>query len=249
VEELDPADLEAVRACYRRVASAHTGPIDSDDESWWPERIIGNLYADETHRVVVARGEDGAVDGYASFLYEKAEGDLDVSFALACKHFVWATVDALRSLLGYFRGFRGIGQALTFTGPPADPLAMVVEEQRVKPEWTFAWMLRLLDVPGALEARGYPSVSGEALLAVDDPSFADNRGPFRIEADGGKVAVTTAEGADALTMSIGTLSSMFSGYLHPRNAVRLGLLAADDALVDLLARLFAGEAPWMYEFF
>ena len=37
-------------------------------------------------------------------------------------------------------------------------------------------MLRVLDVPGALEARGYPAVEGESVLSVHDPLSGELRG-------------------------------------------------------------------------
>jgi predicted acetyltransferase len=250
VMEYDPThDLEEVRSCYRRSIGDANGPIDSDSPAWWPQRIMGYGTKDQNHRAVLARGPDG-VEAYASFVLEKAPGDLDVSFHVECRHFVFSTTRGLASMLGYFRGFRGLGQALQFTGPPADPLAMLVEEQRVKPDWIFRWMLRLLDVPGALTARGYPRVDGEAVIAVEDEMFPDNRGPWKIRADGGAVTVTQAgEGMSPRPIGIGTLSSMYSGYLSPFDAVRLGMLDGDDPAVPFLARLFSGSAPWMHDFF
>lgn len=79
------------------------------------------------------------------------------------------------------------------TGPPAHPVALLVEEQRVRP-WSFQWMLRLLDVVSALERRGYPPVSEEFVLAVEDGLFPENRGPWRVVADGGAVSVTPGWG-------------------------------------------------------
>jgi predicted acetyltransferase len=248
VEEYGPADFLGVRDCYRRVAMTHNGPIDSDEEDWWPLRVLQHWDPEALFRVVVARGEEG-VEGYVSFAHDQDEGDFDSAFKLACKHFVAATPEAMLSLLGYFRGFRGLGRSLVITGPPADPLSLVLHEQRMRPTWTFRWMLRLLDVSGALEARGYPAVSGEAVIAVDDPLFAENHGPWRIEAEAGKVRVTPAEGAGVRPIPIGALSSMFTGYVSAWDAVRLGYLDAGDPAVPFLAQLLAGPSPWMYEFF
>ena len=250
VVEYEPArDLEDVRACYRRSVREANGPIDCDEPIWWPDRIMGPGTKEQNQRAVVTRGPEG-VEAYASFVLEKVEGDLDVAFFIDCSHFVFSTTRGLGSMLGYFRGFRGLGQKLHFTGPPADPLALLVEEQKVKPAWTFRWMLRLLDVPAALTGRGYPPVSGAAVIAVEDAMFADNRGPWKIEADEGAVSVGAANaGASPRPIDIGTLSSMYSGYLSPFDAVRLGLLDGDDPAVPFLARLFSGSAPWMHDFF
>jgi predicted acetyltransferase len=247
VEPYAPEDLEPVRACYRRVASTYDGPIEGTDDTWWTDRIVGHWNPADIHTVVVARGEGGDVEGYLSFVHVPAEGTLGGSFDLEAKHFVWATREALDSLLAFARGYRGLGQSLRFTGPPAEPLALAVEEQRVKPTKTLRWMLRLLDVPVALEARGYPDVSGSATFAVEDPMFESNRGPWRIEAERGAVRVTRADGVRAAVLSTGTLSAMYSGFLSPHDAGRLGLLRAEE--VAFLAELLPGRSPFMYDFF
>jgi predicted acetyltransferase len=146
------------------------------------------------------------------------------------------------------RAFRGLGISLRFTGPPAHPLGLLLEEQRVAPVWTYRWMLRLLDVPAALSGRGYPPVSGEMVLAVEDGLFPENRGPWLVEGDGsGSVTVSPARGSRVQPVTIGTLSSVYSGYLSPFDAVALGRL--DEAQAPVLAQLYAGPAPWMHDFF
>jgi predicted acetyltransferase len=146
------------------------------------------------------------------------------------------------------RAFRGLGVALRFTGPPAHPLGLLVEEQRVLPVWTYRWMLRLLDVPAALSRRGYAPASGEVVLAVEDGLFPENRGPWRLEADGsGSLSVSPAGGSRVRPVTIGTLSSMYSGFLSPFDAVALGQL--DETQAPFLAQLFGGPAPWMHDFF
>jgi predicted acetyltransferase len=226
----------------------HNGPIDCDEERWWPERIMGNPMQLDHHRAVVVRGDEG-IEGYLSFANEADQGSLDVSFKLSCRHLVASSVEGLRSLIEYARGFRGLGTALVFTGPPDEPFALLVDEQKVSRQWEFRWMLRLLDVPGALEGRGYPAISEEAVIEVDDPMFPENRGPWRISVEDGKVSVSPAEGAGVRPIAIGTLSSMFSGFLSPFDAARLGLVDADDPAVPALARLFSGPAPFMLDWF
>ena len=240
-------DLDGVRACYRTSVSGHNGPIDCDDGDWWRDKVLGNWFSDDVQRAVVARGQNG-IEGYASFTYGPARGAIDFNYLIQCRHLVATSIEAFASLLSYMRGFRGLGVALRFTGPPAHPLGMLVEEQHVAPVWTYRWMLRLLDVPAALSGRGYPPVAGEALLAVEDGLFPENRGPWRVEADGsGAVSVSPAAGSAVRPVAIGTLSSLYTGFLSPFDAVALGQL--DEAQAPFLARLFGGPAPWMHDFF
>ena len=240
-------DLEGVRACYRASVSGHAGPIDSDEPDWWRDKILGRWFSDDVQRTVVARGRDG-IEGYASFTFGPATGAIDFNYSVNCRHLVATSVEGFASILSYVRAFRGLGVSLRFTGPPAHPLALLVEEQRVAPVWTYRWMLRLLDVPAALSGRGYPPVSGEVALAVEDGLFSENRGPWHLEADGsGSVNVSPATGRAEHPVTIGTLSAMYTGFLSPFDAVALGQL--DESQASFLAQLFGGPAPWMHDFF
>ena len=213
-------------------------------------RVVASANPDVLSRTVVVRGEGGSVDGFCSFEYGKTEGQFDFSFGIETHHLVARSQSALRSLFAYFRGFRGLGETLQWSGPPADPVALLIEEQRMKPAWTFRWMLRLLDVPGAFEARGYPPVSGAADITLRDLAFPEDDGAtYHLEAEAGKVRTSRVERPSRATTSIGTFSSMFTSYTSPADAARVGAMAADDATVEFLSALFAGPAPWLPEWF
>jgi predicted acetyltransferase len=247
VEQLDlDRDLEDLKSCYRRWARGHTGTIEPED-SMWTTRLLTRPAA-EPFRAVVVRGGDG-IEGFAAFHREPTSGPLDVAFGLACTSFVAETGRALRSLLGYFRGHRGIGRWVEWVGPPGDPMAFVVEELPLETSYRYPWMLRLLDVPAAFEQRGYPAEDGECTIAVEDPTFTQNAGPWRIRAERGIVTVVPADTAPPQPIPIGALSAMFTGFLRPADAVRLGHLRADEPSVEVFTRLLAGPAPWCPIFF
>ena len=240
-------DLDGVRSCYHDWVQHHHATLEPTDDRWWTERIFDDGGEESFGAVVVRDGDD--VTGFATFKRANDPGLPDVRFGLECSSFVAADARAVHALLAYFRGFRGLGHSIVFSGPPAEPVAMLVEEQKVLPSWTFRWMLRLLDVPSALEARGYPAVAGEATITIDDPMFPENRGSWRLEADGGKVRVSRVDGGESPPMHIGALSAIYTGHLQPMDAVRIGWLEDDDPAVPLLSVLFAGPAPFAYDFF
>jgi predicted acetyltransferase len=243
--ELDH-DLEELKACYHEWARGHTGTIEPDDVMW-TTRLLSRP-GDDTFRAVVVSGGRG-IEGFAAFVRQPAPGPLEVAFGLACNPLVATTGPALGSLLRYFRDHRGVGRWLEWAGPPNDPASLVVQEQSIEQSYRYGWMLRLLDVPAALEQRGYPSEDGTCTIAVEDSLFPENAGPWKVEAERGKVAVRREEGGGRRAVPIGALSAMFSGYLRPADAVRLGYLDADDPSVELLTRLFAGPDPWCPFFF
>ena len=249
VETLDiERDLDGLKACYRGWASRHNGAIEPTDDTWWTRRVLES-WGDHVARAVVVRGAGGEVEGFASFRYQETPGHLDVSFGVECFVLSTTTGRATRALLRYFRGFRGVGVWLGWNGPGDDPIAMLIPDQAIETPYRYRWMLRLLDVPAALEGRGYPPVDADATFAVHDGDFPENAGPWRLEVQNGKAHVERATGATVRPIPVGALSAMYSGFLRVPDAVELGYLDGDDPAGTALDRLFAGPDPWCPFFF
>ena len=156
---------------------------------------------------------------------------------------------ALDAMIAYARGHRGVGRWLQWVGPPNDPLTLLVGVQAVEVHQRYRWMLRLLDVPAAFAGRGYPAIDAEATFAVEDPRYPANAGPWTLEVRGGAASVRPAAVHDRRPVPITALSSLFTGYLRPRDAVRLGFLDEDDPTVDGFGAMLAGPDPWCPFFF
>lgn len=238
-------DAAGVRDAYREWIRPYTGPVEPD-ERYWRERVFRRP-TDETARAVVVR-EDGRVTGFAAFSRETDPGLFDIAFGLSCHVLFAVTGAASRALFAYFRGFRGVGTWLQWSGPPTDATALAHTELHVERPHRFDWMLRLVDVAAAFEARGYPRVTAEATIAVEDPWFPHNAGPWRIQVQDGTATVTRAQAGPRPT-PVGAMSALFSGYLRPHDAVRLGYLEANDPSVEGLTAMLAGPDPWCPLFF
>ncbi|HEX7248252.1 MAG TPA: GNAT family N-acetyltransferase [Actinomycetota bacterium] len=240
-------DLADVRVAYRGFVSGHTGPVEPTADAHWAERIM-HRSDDETRRAVVVR-EHGELTGFLVTGRDPDPGRLDVEFGLWTEAFVASTESALRSLLAYVRRFGGIGRWFQWTGPPNDAIALLMPDQSTAIDMHYRWMLRLLDVPAAFEGRGWPAIDAEAVFAVDDALFPDNAGPWLLRVEKGRATVTRYDGEHPTVLPIGALSSMFTGYLRPGDAVRLGAIDADDPAIDAFCRLFSGPDPWCPFFF
>ncbi len=200
-------------------------------------------------RAVVGRDPSGGVEGFAAFRYADAEGQLDVDFGLECTTFVATSDRALRALLAYFRSFRGVGIWVQWTGPPEDPVTLLLPEQTLASPFRYRWMLRLLDVPAALAGRGYPPVDADATVAIRDAQFPDNDGAWHLVVRDGAAEVERATPGASEPLPIGIASALFSGFLRVSDAVRLGYLSPADPAVSALALLFSGPDPWSPFFF
>lgn len=248
VELADPdRDVPGMHAAFREWVSTSNGPVEPVTDDLWGSRLLP-ASDDDTGRTVVVR-EGGRITGVAAFTRTTEPGLLDIAFGIDCRVLVAVTPSAQRALWAYFRGYRGLGTWLQWVGPPNDPIALGSLDAFVERPYRYDWMLRLLDVPAALAARGYPTIDAEATFAVDDPMYPDNAGGWRLSVSGGAASVERVDNHGRRPLPIGVVSSMFSGYLRAHDAARLGHLDADDPAVDALAAAFDGPDPWTPFFF
>ncbi|MBB2901105.1 putative acetyltransferase [Kineococcus radiotolerans] len=108
--------------------------------------------------------------------------------------------------------------------------------RQTEPVEDATWMLGLLDVAGALTARGYP--------AGVSARFALETGPrvLTLEVADGRARVTAgaAPGAAPVSLDPADLASVYAGHLDPVTARHAGLLDADPVAAASLRTLFAG---------
>jgi predicted acetyltransferase len=249
VDRLDPdRDAHAAAACFDAVVRRSNGALSFPDVEWFKGRMLDRSGDDVVHGAVV-RDPAGEIVGFLAARNLDTPGPLDIDFGIECSAFVAKNGAAARAMLGYLRGFRGLGRWAQWPGPPNDPIALIVGEQEVSHAFRFGWMERILDVPAAFEARGWPGIDADVTFAVDDPLFEENRGPWRLSVRSGAAAISSAPGADVRPIPISALSAMYTGYLRASDAAWLGHLDRSDPAVDAFDALLAGPAPWSPFFF
>ena len=260
VEPFEDADLAAVSAFYRSRAAGENGPFDRD-EAWWEERVLAPRFGRTPYRYVARSG--GEVCGYMVYTHEPSSGTLPYGFDLDCRDFQWDGPAALAALLDFVRGHAGMGQRLVWPGPPADPIELVLTGIAPTVTRRMAGMFRLVDVPAALAARGYPEdVEADLRLWIEDDVLPANAGPIAVGIVGGRARVSGPErdgspagpasraARSAPRVDVRVLAALFTGQLDADTAARAGLLPGVDADTRRTLRAaFAGPAPWMAEFY
>ena len=191
---------------------------------------------------------NGELEGYVVFQQKKADGgyDLDV------RDFAAPTPRALRSLWTFINDHRSLGQKVSWHGPSNDPLQSVLFEQRgdFAPIISERWMIRVLDVARALEARGYPTELDASIeLEVEDDLFPENAGRYRLEVAKGDARVLRGGTGDALRMHVRGLAPLYSSLFTARQLATLGWVTGSDAALRRAEQIFHGPEPWMTEGF
>lgn len=241
IRPIEPADNETIERLYHQRAMSCPGNLDRCRAIW--------------HRVRHPRGEPamgyavcraGRVEGYVYFTQRKTE---DGYYDLKISDLVALTPEAARRLLTFFADHRSLAEAAVWHGSPADAMLTLLAEQHYTIKSAGQWMLRVVDVPGALTARGYPAgLQAELHLAVRDDVLAANDGPFVLKVADGHGTVEPG-GRGSFRIDIRGLAALYSGYSSPADLLLAGCLQADDRDSALAASIFAGPLPWMPDAF
>lgn len=137
---------------------------------------------------------------------------------------------------------------------PVESLALHLPGALIDHRDSWLWMLRLVDVVGALEGRGYnPAVEARFTLDIDDPIAPWNAGCHRVEVTGGRALVeklTSTPAGPTVSLDVQTLAGLYTGFADPVELAAAGRLpGADPATLNGLAAAFSGPPPRLVDHF
>jgi predicted acetyltransferase len=122
---------------------------------------------------------------------------------------------------------------------------MLEDPRSLKPAIQDNLWVRVLDVPGALAARGY-AADADLTVAVTDAMMPANAGTWRLVAKGGEqtATVTKVEGGDTadVTLDIQELSAAYLGGVGLHTLASAGLVTENRVgAVDAMSRAFTAS--------
>ncbi|MBD0269554.1 MAG: GNAT family N-acetyltransferase [Cyanobacteria bacterium Co-bin8] len=159
------------------------------------------------------------------------------------------TPQAVTSLWAFLASHRSQIEQIQWIGGAIDWLSLGLPEQTAKLHSISRWMTRIVCVPEALEARGYPSsLTGELHLAITDDLLPENQGNWLLTLDQGQSHITQG-GRGELKLSIRGLASLYTGLFSPHQLQQMGYLDGPEPSLSLAAQAFGGASPWLADFF
>lgn len=242
VRQVDPDELvKYAGAIYDRERAQLPGGIDRAG-TWWSRRLGVNGFAplpDHRGHWIMHESEDGP-DG---FLCWRPDRDFELNGMLGSVkvlEFVAASPTAYRNLFAYLAGLDAIEEVKLAARPIDEPARWLIKDGRalMQTELVDDLWLRILDLPGALEARGY-AAPGRLVLEVVDPDgggFAGGRYALDVDEAGSASCTPTTESAD-VTLPQRTLASTYLGGTTLRALAVAG--GVDEHAPHAVARLDA----------
>ena len=219
-------DLPALRDAHRAVASTVDGMLDRSAEPFDTADVLGLDIVD------VVPGQDGLLgyltakrpDGTTLRVYDLIAADQDTALAL------------LRQLASWAGQLKDV--SLLHIDVAVWDLAVA------QPMWhdvtIHPWMFRVVDLPAAVAARGWPAAALLRPFAVDieviDQQAPWHAGRHRIVVDDGKVGCEPG-GTGAVRMSARALGPWFAGSADTSMLRRAGLIDGDPAVAARLDAL------------
>jgi len=240
-------DVAAVHRCYGRLALEIDGSMLRTPDAF-AARLPPDL-ADTYLYVVDDPATPGELAGYALYRHGTARPPYDYSVVVAEVH---ADSPDRRRALWRVVGSSGTqAPVVEMIGPAEDPLWLLVgaaDPEAVRSE--IRWMLRLIDAPGAVAARGWnPTVRGSVDLAVTDEHAPWNAGRWRLTVEDGEGRLEPG-GEGTVAVSIQGLSCWWSGYLDAHALARAGLVETPDPrALATFAGLGVGSPPTLVDFY
>lgn len=241
LDRVGPSEHSELERVYTRVARTRPAYLDRGPYIWERVRSSGT----EEARLVAVRGATG-IEAYAALLPRRSAG---VSHDLSLTDFVAESPGAFDRLLRFLSDHRSTVKQVTWYGGPVDARLFGFPEHAFKVEVDNYWMLRLVDVQRALTSRGYPPVSGELDLQVDDDVLEANSRRFQVRLRDGVPDVQVTRSGGAVRVHVRTLAALYSGFADPLELVRAGRLEADARALATLRAFFAGAPPAMPDYF
>lgn len=254
-------DEAAMRAVYREAAQRlQTGQLDRTERTWTKSWRRDDLAA------VLYWGESGEAEGYAIVRY-RADLPVDRRF-IEVEERVWLTLGAQRGIYAWMSTLGDQWREIVYRAHPEEHFGDHLAEPRLPllsaPSWGLWFpsatllrgpMFRVLDVKDALERRKLVVVNQELTFRLDviDPQIPENRGPWRVHMDHGRLEVEPYRGGhvDAeIRLPIDTLSRIYIGAVPLFQAQAGGEAIVDrPEVISVIDRAFHVPKPWTFDRF
>jgi predicted acetyltransferase len=192
------------------------------------------------------RDEAGEADAYAVYWMKHDWPRSVPSGTIEVKECVASTPSGYAGIWRYLFDVDLVSTVSASTRPPDEPLLHLVREpRRLRFSLVDGLWARVLDVPGALEARRYVS-DGRIVFDVIDAFRPENDGRYELRVDGGSASGARTEAEPDLAGTVNMLGATYLGGTNFRQLAEAGQVEErTPGALDRADAMFASTpAPW-----
>lgn len=237
-------DLPEMMALQDEEAALHPCCVRRS-ESWWRLALdlSGEKAADYGHRAAVYERE-GRLEGYVLYRHSEAGRDRAPRRVLHVPELLTRTPEARSGLHSFLAAHAPLASELEYEASRADPLHPFLDtalpEARAEP----GFMLRLVDVEGALGLLER-EIEAPLSLEVSDDTIPENRGEYTVGTTG--EVLGGASSAERVALDVRQLARLYAGSVSASQLARHGLVLPGSAkALELLEALFPRADPWIF---
>jgi predicted acetyltransferase len=236
VRAYEEEDLPRVMALLEEAASGYSCGVRRGEGRW---REV--LARQDWGAAVYER--EGRLEGYILYRMSDWREDREPHRTLAVKELVWDTKEAREAMISFLAAQDPLVFEIKHSTPRGEPLHPYLRSSYVKAEIEPEFMLRLVDVEGALDLLDRAPTE-PLVLEVSDDVIEENAGEYTI--GNGEVA-RGAEAETRVSLDVRRLAQLYAGYLPTGQLARHGLVeAGSPKALELLEALFPVGDPWVY---
>jgi predicted acetyltransferase len=234
-------DLQRMMELLEEEASRHLLCVRRSGEQWRSERFWKRDWGGQQEAVVYER--EGRLEGYILYRMSDWREDRDPKRTLAVQELVWSTLGAREALISFLAAQDPMVFEIKHHTPRGELLHPYLRSSYVKAEIEPEFMLRLVDVEGALESLDR-TAHEPLVLEVSDDVIEDNAGSYTV---GDGEVVRGVEAAERVVLDVRQLAQLYAGYLPARQLARHVLVEpGSPGALEILEALFPLDDPWVY---
>ncbi len=240
------ADLPAIQEVYTAWASAQNGPLTRTG----PRFHLDDLLGDVTAVTLAVAG-----DRITGFLTWQRGDSYEPDAVLTVEDLVAVDADALRALWQVLASFASVTGTVRLTTSGDDPARHVLRTATWNVVARHPYMLRLLDLPGAMDALAAepPLAPATVELTVTGDRLGLLDGSYAITVGDGVAACertgSPAPRDDVPALTASGVGLLWAGSQSCANLRHLGHLAGPDHHDDVLDALFGGRQLHIRDYF
>jgi len=237
--------LPAMRAIYDRAQPRRPGMIAMED-TWWEWLFFEKESEKDEPTFYAVHETDGEPDAYATYRVKHEWPDSIPKLELTVRQLVAATRDAYADIWRYLFDVDLVHRVKAWNRPVDEPLSFLMEEpRRLRFRIADGLRVRLVDVPAALEARGFVG-DGRVVVEVEDRFCPWNEGRVAIEVSAGAASCSRTDDEPDIACSATDLGATYLGGATFRQLHRAGRVdeVRSGALERVDAMFATDPAPW-----